>query len=92
MPRSKVGVQSMRIENSDSVYILSHRLAFVAWRTHRFSERQRIRTLDTLKANEKANVVYRVTTLFYTGITGTVNVSDKHGNTYTAHHTDLIRV
>lgn len=92
MPRAKIGVQSMRIGNSDSVYILSHRLAFVAWRTHRFSERQRIRTLDTLKANEKANVVYRVTTLVYTGITGTVNVSDQHGNTYTAHHTDLIRV
>lgn len=82
----------MRVGDSDVVYILSHRLAFVAWRTYKFSERKRIRALDELKANEQKNAVYKVSTTFYTGITGTVQVRDQSGNTYTAHHTDLIRV
>lgn len=92
MPRAKVGVQSMRVQQGDTVHILAHRLPFVAWRAHRWNERKRVQLLDKLRRDERSNTTYTVSTTFSTWLTGMVQVLDNSGSCYTAHHSDLVRV
>ena len=92
MPRSKVGVQQMRVQRGDHVYILAHRIPFVVWREHRWSERKRVQLLDRLQREESEGRSYTVTTRFDTPLTGLVYVHDDAGHRYSAHHTDLVRM
>lgn len=92
MPRSKLGVQQMRIQSGDQVFILQHRLPFVAWRAHRWNQRKRVQVLDRLQRDESEGRSYTVTLRFDTALTGLVHVHDDAGERYSAHHSDLVRV
>jgi hypothetical protein len=92
MPRAKSGVHEMRVQNNDMVYILVGRLPFVAWRGHRFDEVKRLALLHRLEGQEAHNHQYTAKTRMFTFITGMLTIYDNAGRTYSAHHSDLIRV
>lgn len=92
MPRAVAGVHKMRVSGGDQVYILAHRLPFVAWRGARWSERKRVALLSRLQAQEMAGQVYTTETCFHTALTGLLKAYDSTGHEYTVHHTDVVRV
>jgi len=92
MPRSTVGVQRMRVQNNDNVFILKHRLPFVAWRGHRFSEKKRTALLMRLENQEAHSHEYTAKTRLLTAVTGMLTLYDNAGRQYSAHHTDVVRV
>lgn len=81
----------MRIATGDEVYILAHRIPFVAWRGHRWNEGERLQLLNRLQAQEQHNHVYTVRACFHTPMTGLLSIYDNAGREYSAHHTDLVR-
>ena len=82
----------MRVKAGDEVYILAHRLPFVAWRNARWSEKRRVSLLSRLQTQEIAGHVYVAGTHFHTALTGLLTVDDSAGCRYTVHHTDVVRV
>ena len=82
----------MRVQDNDYVYILVGRLSFVAWRGHRFNADKRLALLRRLEGQEAHNHQYIAKTRLFTGITGMLTIYDNAGRTYSAHHSDLIRV
>ena len=92
MPRARTGVHKMRVQQGDQVYILAHRLPFVAWRGARWSEKKRIALLSRLQLQELAGQTYTTKTCMHTILTGLLKVYDSAGNEYIVHHTDVVRV
>lgn len=92
MPRATLGVHDMRVQKGDQVYILAHRLPFVAWRNARWSEKNRVSLLLRLQTQEMAGHVYMVQALFHTAVTGLLKVYDSAGQGYAVHHSDVVRV
>lgn len=82
----------MRVKNNDTVYILKHRLSFVAWRAHRWSEKKRTALLMRLDNQESHSHRYTVKTRLLTPVTGILTLYDNAGRQYSAHHSDVIRV
>lgn len=92
MPRGTSGVRTMRIRDTDRVFILRHRIPFVAWRAHRWNATKRQEVLDRLYNHETYDHEYTARTRLTTPLTGLMTLTDRVGRTYTAHHTDLMRV
>jgi len=92
MPRGVSGVHAMRVKDKDMVFILRHRIPFVAWRAHRWNATKREEVLRRLRTQELNDHEYTVCTRFSTRLTGLVTLTDRVGRTYTAHHTDVMRI
>jgi len=92
MPRVRLGVHQMRVDEGDQVYILQHRLPFVAWRTHRWSQSGRVAALERLQAQDAHNHQYIAAFKLHTRVTGLISLTDAAGRVYTAHHSDVVRV
>ena len=82
----------MRVKDNDTVYILKHRLPFVAWRAHRWSENKRAAMLAHLTNQESHSHQYTVKERFLTPVTGILTLYDNAGRQYSAHHSDVVRV
>lgn len=81
----------MRVQRGDTVHILAHRIPFVAWRAHRWSERKRVRLMDKLLREEQEGYTYTVSMRAHSIVSGLVHVQDSSGTLYSAHHSDLVR-
>ena len=93
MPRSKVGVHHMRVQHGDTVYILTHRIPFVAWRNQRWSENKRQCLLQLLYIHDHENETYTIEKCFHTAATGLFKAySSREDRMLLIHHRDAVRV